>query len=68
MDLCSTRNDYLIRGSDWLGSMIVNDAALANQWEAISDLLLALPTFDDETTLFTRVGDTFTEVSLSMVQ
>jgi len=48
--------------------MIVNDAALANQWEAISDLLLGLLTFNDEATLFIGVGDTFTEVSSSMTQ
>jgi hypothetical protein len=48
--------------------MIVNVAADGNQRALLLDLLLVLSMLHVETTLFTGVGYTFIEVSLSMTQ
>jgi hypothetical protein len=65
---CSIEFGNFIRGSGYLGSMIDNVATVGKQWEQISDFLSALPISNVEDTLFTRVGDIFTEVSLSTTQ
>ena len=68
LEYCFIEIDNFIRGSGWSRSMRVNPGNVGNQRATISDLLLVLSISHDQTTLFTRVGDTFAEVSLSMTQ
>ncbi len=59
---------YFVRGSGLLGPIIVSATVVDYHWKAISDLLLVSFIVNDKSTLFTRGGDPFREVSLPMTQ
>jgi hypothetical protein len=65
---CSIEVGSLIRAPDWLESILVEVVTIGNQYEALLDWPVAILISTREITLYTRVNDIFTEMSLSMTQ